>query len=80
MKFRKRPVIIEAFQLDDNAMPKPDWAMSDTRIHYYTGGHALIDTLEGQMRADRCDWIVRGIKGELYPVKPDIFTATYEPV
>lgn len=38
----------------------------------------LIDTLEGQMRADPGDWIIRGVKGEFYPCKPDIFAATYE--
>lgn len=40
----------------------------------------LIDTLEGQMRADPGDWIIRGVKGEFYPCKPDIFDATYEAV
>ncbi len=38
----------------------------------------VIPTLEGDMRADRGDWIIRGIKGEFYPCKPDIFEATYE--
>lgn len=40
----------------------------------------LIDTLEGQVRADPGDWIIRGVKGEFYPCKPDIFDATYEAV
>ena len=40
----------------------------------------LIETLEGTMRADPGDWVVTGVKGERYPVKPDIFHATYEPV
>lgn len=48
-----------------------------------TGGdcphHLAVSTLEGTMRADLGDWIVRGVAGEHYPVKPDIFTATYEP-
>lgn len=39
-----------------------------------------IPTLEGTMTANPGDWIIRGIKGELYPCKPDIFAATYEPV
>ena len=39
----------------------------------------LIPTLEGTMQADENDWIIRGVKGELYPCKPDIFAATYEP-
>ncbi|MFD8516596.1 hypothetical protein ACFV27_37330 [Streptomyces antimycoticus] len=49
-----------------------------------TGGdtpHCIeIHTLEGTMRADLGDWIIRGVKGEFYPCKPDIFAATYEPV
>ncbi len=39
-----------------------------------------IPTLEGRMRANIGDWIIRGMKGEVYPCKPDIFEATYEPV
>lgn len=42
------------------------------------GACILIDTLEGQMRADPGDWIIKGVKGEFYPCKPDIFEATYE--
>lgn len=40
---------------------------------------AIISTLEGTMTASNGDWIIRGVKGELYPCKPDIFAATYEP-
>jgi hypothetical protein len=43
------------------------------------GESLWIGTLEGSMRADPGDWIIQGIKGELYPCKPDIFAATYEP-
>lgn len=50
----------------------PDGSISDI--------HLTIKTLEGVMRADPGDWIIRGIKGEIYPCKPDIFEATYEPV
>lgn len=42
--------------------------------------YMLIETLEGEMRAEVGDWIIRGVKGEFYPCKPDIFAATYEPV
>ena len=59
MKYRKRPIVVEAYQ---------------------TASWLEIETLEGTMRADPGDWIVTGIKGEQYPVKPDIFEATYEPV
>lgn len=41
---------------------------------------AIISTLEGTMVASSGDWIIRGVKNELYPCKPDIFAATYEPV
>ena len=46
---------------------------------YQTDRIVLIDTLEGEMRADPGDYIITGIKGETYPCKPDIFEATYEP-
>ncbi|WP_258933231.1 hypothetical protein [Nesterenkonia pannonica] len=43
-------------------------------------GQMLIATLEGEMRAGVGDWIIRGVQGEFYPIKPDIFEATYEEV
>ena len=89
MKYRKKPVVIEAFCLGGGAMP--DWfldARSAGTVRTYSEGtgnpfddplaYAEIDTLEGAHRANRGDWIICGIKGELYPCKPDIFTATYE--
>ena len=84
MKFRKRPVEIEAFRLGEEW---PDWwgeavranlAFTSPRLGKYE--FATIRTLEGMMRAELGDWIIRGIKGELYPCKPDIFEATYERV
>lgn len=85
--FRKRPVVIEAFQLHPNdgqtrAVP-PSWlvqAILDKRVHMLDAGGAQINTLEGVMSADVGDWIIRGVKDELYPCKPDIFAATYEEV
>lgn len=92
-KFRKKPVIIEAMQWDgtaEGAGPIIDWSLeSNTTINYCCnyidrcpdGGHHLaIPTLEGTMRADSNDWIIKGIQGEFYPCKPDIFDATYEAV
>lgn len=88
MKFRKKPVAIDAFRLGVDNMP--DW-FNELRIKNvvvtgnvdgrYRGGpdYAVIDTLEGQMRAENGDWIIRGIAGEVYPCKPAIFAATYEP-
>ena len=46
----------------------------------YVGSTLVIPTLEGDMTASPGDWIIKGIEGELYPCKPDIFAATYEPV
>lgn len=88
-RFRKKPVVIEAVECAVvlraaatawNDLPK--WLVSA----YENGGvlfahdHVLIGTLEGEMRADKDDWIIQGVKGEIYPCKPDIFEATYESV
>jgi hypothetical protein len=83
MKFRKKPVVIEAFRLGYD--PVPDWASNRLGIVYHTDPSdaaihfAEIPTLEGTMRANLGDWIIHGVKGERYPCKPDIFEATYEP-
>jgi len=51
------------------------------RAYRHCGRNPIfINTLEGKMRADPGDWIITGVKGEQYPCKPDIFSATYEPV
>ena len=100
MKFRKKPVVIEAIQLrwdtwseicefagvgkledgkpqgcylGENGYCLPDNTWSD-KIGL------AIPTLEGLMTAREGDWVIRGVKGELYPCKPDIFEQTYEPV
>lgn len=86
--FRKRPVVIQAIQFTENDYSVNkilDWMEFDTKpgkIGYYhtddAGGYIIIPTLEGNHRADIGDWIIRGIKGEFYPCKPDIFAVTYE--
>lgn len=101
MKFRKKPVVIEAVQLrwdtwdemckfagvgkledgkpqgcfldEDGGYALPDNQWSDNM-------GMLIPTKEGLMTARELDWIIKGVQGELYPCKPDIFEATYEPV
>lgn len=85
-KFRKKPVVIEAHQWNPNEAPTlwPDWldAASVRGDVQLAGAHTdniRINTLEGQMICCPGDWIIRGVKGELYPCKPDIFAATYEP-
>lgn len=81
-KFRKKPVVIEAVQftaLSDAPQEFKDAVcVSGYRgCNYDQNGH--IHTLEGVMEIGAEDWIIRGIKGEVYPCKPDIFAATYEP-
>lgn len=80
MRFRKKPIVIDAVQHKASEQPccfAQD--VIDGRMRYVEDGSVLIQTLEGVMQAQPGDWIVRGVKGELYPVKPDIFAATYEP-
>lgn len=82
MKFRKKPVVIEATQWD--GAPKSLGAIAlmssaGTRPVHQVGDELQIATLEGVMTASLGDWIIRGVSGELYPCKPDIFAATYEP-
>ena len=85
-RFRKRPVEIEAWQLTaENIEDVGDWIAeeSDLGVSATVAGpdaHLEITTLEGAMRAVPGDWIIRGVKGEFYPCKPDIFAATCEPV
>lgn len=83
MKFRKKPVVIEAIQW------KGDWTkefadfikMTKNRcFHYENKGALYIDTLEGTMKANINDWVIKGVNGEFYPCKPDIFEKTYEEV
>lgn len=104
MKFRKRPVVIEAVQLTwqnwdemcehagvgylDEGKPTGGYSIPgtfefDDTQWQPTTEHVLalaIPTLEGLMIAHENDWVIRGVQGELYPCKPDIFEATYEPV
>ena len=85
--FRKKPVVIEAIQWTgvntDEILSFVDCAASIRRKAYrrIDNNHEIvIETLEGDMTASKDDWIIRGIKGEVYPCKPDIFASTYEPV
>ena len=76
-KYRKKPVVIEAIQnTGDNVLECAEFAKGipppDGARHFY------IDTLEGEMKCNVGDWVIRGVKGECYPCKPDIFEATYE--
>jgi hypothetical protein len=81
-KYRKKPVVIEALLYagsDETALAIVEW--SDGKVSAANGDHTLaIETLEGTMCAEPGDYIIRGVKGEYYPCKPDIFSETYEPV
>lgn len=91
-KFRKKPVEIEAYQFDGTyecadaivRCFKPNHKLgceiipeSDAGLDFT--GNLLVVTTEGVMKASKADWIIKGIKGEYYPCKPDVFDATYEP-
>lgn len=75
MKFRKKPVVIDAWQYDPTKIGEP---LPDGVHQYAVGDNAYIDTLEGRMTVSPGDWVITGVKGEKYPCKPDIFLATYE--
>lgn len=83
MRYRKRPVVIEAWKIVpiDIDSKIPQWlfaAIADHKVCEHDDGYA-IQTLEGKMIASPGDYIIRGVQGELYPCKPDIFEQTYEP-
>jgi hypothetical protein len=88
VRYRKKPVEILAWQLrdlhdDEKTRPVPAFivkAVSKGSIVQQEDRSMIIKTLEGSMVASLGDWIIQGVKGELYPCKPDIFEATYEQV
>ena len=97
MKYRKKPVIIEAFQMTkerrQNNIGWPGWLKeawqkeayetnSVSPINFISDGRdkLTIRTLEGDHQVSWNDWIIKGVKGELYPIKNDIFEATYDKV
>jgi hypothetical protein len=83
-KFRKKPVVIEARRFDVTSKTEQEalagWCGGLLRGYRLDAEDREIEiqTLEGDMRAEFGDWIIRGIKGEFYPCKPDIFEATYD--
>lgn len=81
--FRKKPVVIEAWQnppegQKDGWVEIPKWLIG--KAFAIPGGKWLIETLEGDMTADPGDWIIKGVQGEFYPCKDEIFRATYDEV
>lgn len=76
-KYRKKPVVIEAIQWDGINTEQVLTFVRPKGIKAFKD-HLIIPTLEGEMRADLNDWIIRGLRGEFYPCKPDIFEKSYE--
>ncbi len=83
MKFRKKPVVIEAnqwFKHGDHPEVTPIPNNMKDFIPALEGATGYIDTLEGGHFVTKGDWIITGVAGEFYPCKPDIFDKTYEPL
>lgn len=86
MKFRKKPIVVEAFRIGID--PTPEWFVGAMRNSnsiilkrdLTNRPCAEIITLEGTMNAGYADYIIRGVNGEIYPCKPEIFEKTYERV
>lgn len=82
MKYRKKPVIIDAVQYDgtdESYFELLQFTKGDLIWHKELGC-PLIETLEGTMSVSNNDYVIKGVQGEFYPCKPDIFEATYESV
>jgi hypothetical protein len=83
MKFRKKPVVIEAIEWNGDFNLFDQWCYEvgvSNKCSIWSGAELHIPTLEGEMHAQPGDWIICGVKKELYPCKPDIFEQTYEKV
>lgn len=80
MFYHKKPVIIEAVLFDGSlsSLQEVLELSGEEKIKIATNEYLMIDTLEGQMKASKGDYIIRGVEGEIYPCKPDIFIQTYE--
>lgn len=76
-KYRKKPVEIEAIQFNCNFDELEQFVGGDAE---FRNGKLIIATLEGPLCASPGDYIIKGVKGEFYPCKPDIFETTYEEV
>jgi hypothetical protein len=91
-KYRKKPVVIEAYQyagdfIENSVWNAPTWikqALDTGKLKYKeledNPPELYVVTLEGDMKCDYMDYVIKGVKGELYPCKPDIFEETYEQV
>lgn len=80
MKVRKKPIIVEAIQFKIHNLAEIQDLDTEGKITQNADNTLTIETLEGNVRARLDDWIIKGIKGELYPIKDNIFKETYEEV
>ena len=82
VKYKKKAIVITAIKNTgfNDLCIKDFVAKSDRKFYFKSSGEITIKTLEGNMTADIGDYIIKGIKGEFYPCKPDIFEATYDKV
>jgi hypothetical protein len=81
VKYRKKPVVIEAMQFTNETKDRVFGFVRCNRDPGFDDDHnptLIIQTLEGEMTAVLGDWIIKGVQGEFYPCKPDIFAMTYE--
>ena len=83
-KYRKKPVVVEAYQFDGNIRSIDNFPISEVgkfKVSSENGQYYLIiPTLEGDMKAVAGDWIIKGVNNEFYPIKSEIFFKTYEKV
>lgn len=87
MKYRKKPVVIEAEQFTEEMWKGNGFLPEGVKTGVFPGADTtvptpvrfFIETLEGDLNISVGDWIITGVKGERYPCKPDIFEITYEP-
>lgn len=85
MQYRKKPVVIEAMQFTNDSKDKVFRWGSELQMNIYPSFQdekpcLMIPTLEGEMTCSLGDWLIKGVNGEFYPCKPDIFEKTYEKV
>lgn len=81
MKYREKPIAIEAVQFTGNNINYITHTLDMSENDYgYEDFELYIHTLEGKYKADIGDYIIKGVKGEFYPCKPDIFELTYDPI
>ena len=77
-KYRKKPVVIDAIEYTPYAPTVLAWIDANVKDYCFDAEYLMINTLEGRMKTDPGDFIIKGVKGECYPCKPDIFHISYE--